>query len=89
MKRLPGVCATPPPAVVWIVRSVQFLVQSRFGHPEGLAHPAVQLLDPAAGPLNFILAAWREALHHRADKAALLRGQLLPGSEGWEILEDS
>ncbi len=89
MKRLPGVCATPPPAVGWIVRSVQFLVQSRFDHPEGLAHPAVRLLDPAAGPLNFVLAAWREALRHRDDKAVLLRDHLLPGSEGWEILEDS
>ncbi|HBL31336.1 MAG TPA: hypothetical protein DD490_31300 [Acidobacteria bacterium] len=89
MTRLPGVWTTPPPAVGWMARSVHHLVQSRFGHPEGLAHPAVRLLDPAAGPLNFVLAAWREAIRHRADKAALLRDHLLPDSQGWEILEDS
>jgi predicted helicase len=45
-----------------MVRSVDALLRSKLGLAAGLADPGVHLLDPAAGTLNFIRAAWRLAL---------------------------
>jgi len=51
---------------------VHGLLQSRLGRLAGLADPGVRLLDPAAGTMNFVRAAWRAALTaHRG--GALLR----------------
>jgi predicted helicase len=41
---------------------VQILLRTRLGMPAGLADPRVRLLDPAAGSMNFIRAAWRIAM---------------------------
>jgi predicted helicase len=89
-RRVRGLYATPEPVVGYVVRSVHLLLQSRFSKPAGLADPAVRLLDPAAGPLNFVLAASRKAVAaHRArggNAKALLSRHLLPHFHGVEIL---
>lgn len=88
-----GVYSTPPPLVSWVVRAVHQLLQDRFACAGGLADPAIRLLDPAAGPLNFILAAWRLALDHDhsrgGDAAKLLTNHLLPHTHGIEILPEA
>jgi type ISP restriction-modification system protein len=84
-----GVYATPAPLVGYLVRSVHRLLQDRLGWNAGLADPAVRLLDPAAGSMNFLRAAWRLALEahwHRGGEAAdLIRTHLLPHFLGIEL----
>lgn len=88
-----GAYSTPPLLTQWVVRSAHRLLQDHFDLPAGLAERCVRLLDPAAGPLNFILAAWDVALdHHLAqggDAASLLREHLVPHSHGIEIRPDA
>src|SRR5205814_6205904 len=89
MKRL-GLYSTPSPLVAFVVRSVHLLLQSRFGKPAGLADPGVRLLDPAAGALNFVLAACRQAVAAHRERGgnvqALLSRHLLPHFHGAELL---
>ncbi|HEY7213129.1 MAG TPA: type ISP restriction/modification enzyme, partial [Thermoanaerobaculia bacterium] len=59
LRKKRGVYYTPPELVVYVVRSVHRLLQSRLGKRDGLADPRVTLLDPAAGTLTFIV----EAIH--------------------------
>jgi len=56
--------------VRYIVRSVHVLLQSKLGLPGGLADPGVRLLDPAAGTMNFLRAAWREVIDSHAPLGA-------------------
>ncbi|HSJ75334.1 MAG TPA: hypothetical protein VK899_04005, partial [Gemmatimonadales bacterium] len=88
-----GVYPTPPPLVSWVVRAVHQLLQDRFALDGGLAHPEVRLLDPAAGPLNFLLAAWKLALGDHLSRggepAELLASHLLPHTHGIEILPEA
>lgn len=91
-RRRHGIYATPPALVGYLVRSVHRLLQSRFGWSAGLADPRVRLLDPAAGTLPFLRAAWRLALeaswHHGGDPRELLASHLLPHSLGVELLPE-
>jgi len=57
-----GIYATPPPLVGYVARSVDRLLVERFGRTEGLADRDVRLLDPAAGPMNFVIEACRLAI---------------------------
>ena len=90
-ERTRGVYATPRALTRFVVRSVDFLLRSRLGL-EGLSDPGVRLLDPAAGPMNFVLEAYRRALsEHRRTRGRegleeLLRDHLIPHFEGVEIL---
>lgn len=90
-----GVFATPRPLTRWVVRSVDLLLRGTLGRPEGLADPSVRLLDPAAGPMNFILEAYRRAAarhrlrHGQEGLGVLARGHLLPDFHGIEILPGS
>ncbi len=92
LARRRGVHATPPALTGFVVRSVHHLLQERLGLAAGLACSSVRLLDPAAGPANFIMEAWRVAIAaHRLRAgedggAALLRDHLLPHSLGIELL---
>ncbi len=89
MQRL-GLYSTPSPLVAFVIRSVHLLLQSRFSKPAGLADPGVRLLDPAAGPLNFVLAACRQAVAAHRERGgnvqALLSRHLLPHFHGVELL---
>lgn len=85
-----GVVSTPPELVGYVVRSAHKLAQQKLGLPEGLADPEAFLLDPAAGGMEFLLAAWELALAGRGpeEAAALLRDRLLPRSRGLEKLPE-
>jgi len=76
--------------VHYAVRSVHRLLQSRLGRPAGLADPGVRLLDPAAGTMNFVRAAWRVALaaHRGGALRDLIRDHLLVHFTGIELLPD-
>ena len=95
VRKVRGVYATPRPLVRWMVRSVDALLRNTLERPEGLANPSVRLLDPAAGPMNFILEAYRRAvarhrvMHGREGLEALVRDHLLPHFHGIEILPGS
>lgn len=87
--RLRGVYRTPPPLVRYVVRSVDLLLRAKLHKHAGLADLGVRLLDPAAGPMNFLRASWREAMNsHRGKGCAwrLIRDHLLPHFRGLEIL---
>lgn len=87
-----GVYATPRALTRFVVRSVDALLHSRLGLEGGLGNPGVRLLDPAAGPMNFILEAYRRAIaQHRGRRGReglerLLREHLIPHFQGLEIL---
>ncbi|MFL6264363.1 MAG: type ISP restriction/modification enzyme [Thermoanaerobaculia bacterium] len=86
-----GVYATPRALTRFVVRCVDTLLRSPLDL-EGLADRAVRLLDPAAGPANFILEAYRRAVAHhrraqgRAGVETLLEEHLVPHFQGLEIL---
>jgi hypothetical protein len=92
LRKRHGIYTTPPPLVGYLVRSVHRLLQSRLGWKNGLADPRVRLLDPAAGAMNFVRAAWRHALeahwHRGGEVGVLLREHLLPHSRGIELLPE-
>jgi predicted helicase len=87
-----GVYATPRALTRFVVRSVDRLLRSRLGLDGGLADSGVRLLDPAAGPGNFLLEAYRQAIaeHRRAQGRrgleAFLHEHLVPHFQGFEIL---
>jgi predicted helicase len=92
LRKSRGVYYTPEPVVQFIVNSVDWLLQERFGRAWGLAAPDVHLLDPATGTGTFLYYALR-AIH----QALLARGQggawpdyvrekLLPRLFGFELL---
>jgi hypothetical protein len=87
-----GVFYTPPAVVSYVVRSLDHLLRTRLGRPDGLADPRVRLLDPAAGTMTFVVEAfrcaidgWREA-YGSAGVPALIRDHLLPRSFGFELM---
>jgi predicted helicase len=53
MRQLRGVFTTPEPAVGYIVRSIDYLLRTRFNRPEGLADENTLVLDPATGTATF------------------------------------
>lgn len=48
-----GVRYTPEPVVSYIVRSVDYLLRTRFNRPKGLADENTLILDPAVGTATF------------------------------------
>ncbi len=62
LRKQRGVYYTPPELVSYVVRSVHRLLADRLGRRDGLADPAVTLLDPAAGTLTFVAEAIRCAV---------------------------
>ncbi|HEX3129728.1 MAG TPA: type ISP restriction/modification enzyme [Thermoanaerobaculia bacterium] len=87
-----GVYYTPPAVVSYVVRSVDFLLRTRLGRPDGLADPRVWFLDPAAGTTTFLVEAFRKAIetcgtkYGRAAVPALVRDHLLPHGFGFELM---
>ena len=53
MRQLRGVFTTPEPAVGYIVRSIDYLLRTRFNRPKGLADENTLVLDPATGTATF------------------------------------
>ena len=93
LQRQHGIYPTPPALVGYLVRSVHRLLQARFGWSAGLADSRVRLLDPAAGSMPFLRAAWRLALeacwHQGGETGNLLHSHLLPHFLGVELLPEA
>ncbi len=51
-----GVYYTPKPVVDYIVRSVDFILKTKFKKPKGLGDESVQILDPATGTGTFLMS---------------------------------
>jgi len=90
VRRRFGVYRTPPVVVRFITRAVHTLLRTKLGLAAGLADHRVRLLDPAAGPMNFVLAAWRQAIREQRSRGGdvedLVRHHLLPHFRGIEVL---
>ncbi len=54
MREVRGVYYTPEPVVSYIVRSVDYLLKTRFNRPKGLADENTLILDPATGTGTFL-----------------------------------
>jgi hypothetical protein len=53
MREVRGVYYTPEPVVSYIVRSIDYLLKTRFNRPKGLADENTLILDPATGTATF------------------------------------
>lgn len=87
-----GVYYTPEPVVSYIVRSVDCLLQTRFGKPLGLADEAAFVLDPAMGTATFLHAVVQH-IHTTLTAMGLadtwnqyVPEKLLPRLTGFEVL---
>jgi predicted helicase len=91
-RKLRGVYYTPEPVVSYIVRSVDYLLRTRFGRPSGLAEPTVLVLDPAAGTGTFLYDVVKviyEVLCEQGQQGAwnsYVTEKLLPRLFGFELL---
>jgi len=54
MREVRGVYYTPEPIVSYIVRSIDYLLKTRFNRPKGLADENTLILDPATGTATFL-----------------------------------
>jgi hypothetical protein len=93
MREKRGVYYTPEPAVNYIVRSIDELLKSRLGRPEGLADPGVKILDPATGTGTFlaqtilhIYESFEKANNAGAFDADYIEKKLVPRLFGFELL---
>jgi hypothetical protein len=90
-----GVYATPRALARFVVRGVDTLLRTHLDREGGLANRAVRLLDPAAGPMNFVLEAYRRAaaVDRRAAGAEgigrFIQEHPIPHFQGLEILPGS
>ena len=91
-REMRGVYYTPLPVVSYIVRSIDHILKTHFDKPQGLADPAVLVLDPAVGTATFLYMVMQE-IHD----AVITQGQtgtwdnyvsekLLPRLFGFELL---
>jgi predicted helicase len=70
MRQLRGVFTTPEPAVGYIVRSIDYLLRTRFNRPKGLADESTLVLDPATGTATFPYSV----IHHIYQRFARQKG---------------
>ena len=91
-RKLRGVYYTPEPVVSYIVRSVDYLLRTRFERPLGLADPTVLILDPAVGTGTFLYDVVK-LVHQRLGQQGQLGAwgdyvaeKLLPRLFGFELL---
>ncbi len=97
LRELRGVYYTPEPVVRYITRSVDFVLKTEFGAPDGLATDAlpngggrVVLLDPACGTGTFLYSVIDQIRATFANNAgmwpAYVKEHLLPRVFGFELL---
>ena len=51
-----GVYYTPKPVVDYIIRSVDYILKTKFNKPKGMGDESVQILDPATGTGTFLMS---------------------------------
>jgi len=87
-----GVYYTPEPVVSYIVRSIDYLLKTRFDRPLGLADDKVLILDPAVGTGTFLYYVVNEIYNALKDKGQAgawndyVAKKLLPRIFGFELL---
>ena len=92
MRQRRGVYYTPEPVVSYIVRSIDYLLKTRFDRPMGLADEKVMILDPACGTGTFLYFVIQEihatVVRERGEGAwnSYVREKLLPRIFGFELL---
>ena len=87
-----GVYYTPEPVVSFIVRSIHYLLKTRFSISDGLADKKVTLLDPAAGTLTFPAEAIKLAIsefigkYGRGGLKHFVQSQILNNCYAFELM---
>jgi len=92
IREMRGVYYSPEPAVSYIVRSIDYLLKTRFNKPEGLADENTLFLDPAVGTATFLYMVINEIYQAIASKGQqglwnnYVAEKLLPRIFGFELL---
>ncbi len=92
VREMRGVYYTPEPVVSYIVRSIDYLLKTRFNKPQGLADPSVLILDPAVGTATFLYTVVKlvyDAIVGQGQKGLwndYVAEKLLPRLFGFELL---
>src|SRR3989337_2081685 len=87
-----GVYYTPEPVVSYIVRSIDYLLKTRFNKPQGLADDKTLILDPAVGTATFLYMVINEIYQANIGKGQqgmwnnYVAEKLLPRIFGFELL---
>ncbi len=92
VREMRGVYYTPEPVVSYIVRSIDHILKTRFGKPQGLADDETLILDPAVGTATFLYMVINEI--HNTNISQEQQGRwnnyvaekLLPRIFGFELL---
>ena len=77
MRELRGVYYTPEPVVSYIVRSVDYLLKTRFNRAKGLADENTLILDPACGTGTFLYFVIREIYQKFANQKGAWDGYVI------------
>jgi len=92
IREMRGVYYTPEPVVSYIVRSIDYLLRTRFSKPKGLADENTLILDPAVGTATFLYMVVNEIHQAIAGKGQqglwnnYVADKLLPRIFGFELL---
>jgi len=92
VREMRGVYYTPEPVVSYIVRSIDYLLKTRFNKPQGLADEKALILDPAVGTATFLYMVINEIHQAIAGKGQqglwnnYVADKLLPRIFGFELL---
>lgn len=90
VREMRGVYYTPEPVVSYIVRSIDHLLKTRFGKPQGLADDKTLILDPAAGTGTFLYMVINEIRQSFAGQEGMwndyVAEKLLKRIFGFELL---
>ncbi len=92
IREMRGVYYTPEPVVSYIVRSIDYLLKTRFNKPKGLADEKTLILDPAVGTATFLYMVVNEIHQAIAGKGQqglwnnYVADKLLPRIFGFELL---
>jgi hypothetical protein len=92
IREMRGVYYTPEPVVSYIVRSIDYLLKTRFNKPKGLADENTLILDPAVGTATFLYMVVNEIHQAIAGKGQqglwnnYVADKLLPRIFGFELL---
>jgi len=92
MRKARGVYYTPEPVVSYIVRSIDYLLKTKFNKPWGLADKDVMILDPACGTGTFLYFVIQQIYDTLKEKGQLggwndyVKNHLLPRIFGFELL---
>ncbi len=92
VRKMRGVYYTPEPVVSYIVRSIDYILKTRFNKPEGLADKDTYILDPAVGTATFLYSVINNIYHSFVFKGQqgawdeYVAKHLLPRIFGFELL---